>query len=183
MTILLHGDNITASRNKFLELKSSFDGEVLELDPKNPVAPQNSLFADNQLFLIWLDQKVSATQLKSYQSLFPNLQTEEFKLPAVVFAFLDALKPGNQKIFIPLWQKYIASEVPEVAFTMVIRQFRLMLDPGDLAPWQAGKIAAQAKLFNGPAVYKKLLQIDYQIKSGHMPFDLRTALELWLLTL
>lgn len=178
MMILLHGANSLASRQRLLELKA------VEIDSSDPSPQENSLFSQNIVYAIWHDKKMSATQIKELQKKFPDLTIEEFKINPVVFKFLDNLRPGNQSVFMPFWQEFLKQDPPEVAFVMIVRQFRLMLDPRELQPWQIGKIAAQAKLFKSISeIYKKLLEIDYHIKTGQSVVDLRTALELLLLSL
>ena len=187
MTILLHGENSLASRNRLTQLKSSFDGEVVEVtDPSQVV--ETSLFESKRLFVVWQDKKISATQIKELEKKFENLSVEEFKINPVVFKFLDSLQPGTQKTFLPLWQEYLKNDPAEVAFVMLVRQFRLMIDPdnADVQPWQKNKIKSQADLFGQNRliqIYKKLLDIDYQTKTGQSLVDLRTALELLLLTI
>ncbi|MBI4100026.1 hypothetical protein HY440_03395 [Candidatus Microgenomates bacterium] len=185
-TLLLHGDNITASRARLTGLRES--GPVVELAVTDQPPQVTSLFSGESTVVIWSDKKLSATQIKDLEKKFPDLAAEEFKPDPVVFKFLDALKPGNQRVFLPLWQKYIMVEEPEVAFIMVVRQFRLMLNPHDpdLASWQKAKLASQAKSFGQPKleqIYKQLLEIDYQTKSGRTVVDLKTSLELLLLRL
>lgn len=184
MTILLHGDNITASRNRLAELKAA--GEIIELTPTDDSPQVTSLFAKEAQVVIWVDKKLSTTQIKDLEKKFPNLKVEEFKLDPVVFKFLNALAPGRQAVFLPLWQRYLTTEVPEVAFIMLVRQFRLMLNPADpdLLPWQKKSTAAQAKAFGSLGkIYKQLLDIDYQTKTGLAAVDLRTRLDLFLLKL
>src|SRR5574340_817236 len=158
MTILLHGENSVASRNRLNELKETFAGEVVEVDPKNPLLPESSLFSKQILSVIWQDKKASATQIKAWEKDFPGLKVEEFKLDPVVWQFLGNLRPGNQEIFLPLWQKYLQTDPPEIAASMLIRQIRLLLlakiDKGgpddfkNLAPWQKSRLAGQAKSFS-----------------------------------
>lgn len=176
MTILLHGENNLASRNRLRQLNG------VEIVAGQPLPQENSLFSQNTIFIIWQDKKLSATKIKELEKLYPGLIAEEFKVNPVVFRFLDALKPGNQVAFLPLWREYLKNDPPEVAFVMIIRQFRLMLNPADLAPWQAAKIRTQARNFPEISkIYKQLLEIDYRGKTSQM--DLQTSLELFMLGL
>ncbi len=186
MTILLHGENSVASRNRLAELKTQ--QEVIEIGPNDPAPQITTLFAPETQIVIWSEKKLSATQIKTLGESFPDLKVEEFKIDPVVWRFLEALRPGNQPIFMPLWQKYLLTDPPEVAFIMIVRQFRLMLNPNDstLASWMQRKITAQANTFGEArlkAIYKKLLDIDYAFKSGQSVVDFQTSLELFLLTL
>ncbi len=224
MTTLLHGENITASRSRLLEIRSNFNGEVIILNgqstPPQEVAmalTSASLFQDKKLVVIesaldiknlpspdkgspidlilWEDGKLTAAQLNFLKKIFPDLKVEEFTVPPAVFRFLESLRPGEQKVFLPLWQTYIRTEVLEVAATMLTRQFRLLLlvkqkNPGfedlkSLAPWQISRLEQQSAAFTQSKLtlfLKELLEIDYALKSGKRP-DLQTSLELLLLSL
>lgn len=187
MIYFLHGEDTVASRIRLSELKSAKNKEVVEIaDPKDMV--ESSLFADSRQFVLWFDKKLSVAQIKDFESKFGKLSVEEFKVSPIVFKFLDSLAPGNQKNFMPLWQAYLRTQPAEVAFVMLVRQFRLLLnlaDP-DVQPWQKGKLASQAKLF-APSqlktIYQKLLLVDYQNKTGSGIASLSTALELLLLSI
>jgi DNA polymerase III delta subunit len=85
-----------------------------------------------------------------------------------------------------LLAEYAKTEVPEIIFAMIVRQFRLMLNPLDLAPWQLARIKSQASHFSPQKlkqIYKDLLRLDYEQKSGLAPLDLKGSLELFLLAL
>lgn len=126
-----------------------------------------------------------------------NLEIKTFDFEPVVFKFLEALSAHNQKVFLPLFGKYLRATVAEVAFTMIVRQFRfiiLSLDNGkekptdylNLAPWQAAKIRRQAGSFgqeNLTGIYAELLRIDEETKNGQSALPLESRLELLLLTI
>lgn len=182
MTYLLHGEDSVASRNRLKALKA------IEIADSQPMPQNDSLFINDNIYAIWKDHKLSATQIKELEKKYGQLAVEEFKTDPVVFKFLDSLRPGNEKVFMPLWSQYLKNEQPEVAFVMLVRQFRLMLDwqNPDLQPWQKNKIRNQADSFgaeNLKSLYKKLLEIDYQIKSGQSAVDLQTSLELLLVSI
>ncbi|MCL4389850.1 MAG: hypothetical protein M1484_04610 [Patescibacteria group bacterium] len=198
MITVLHGEDITASRKELNRLREEFDGEVL-INPTElaQALEGGSLFAQKKLIIlenpkevpetqsdliIWFDRKLTAAQAAK----FKNAKTLEFKLNQLVFKFVESLRPANQKEMLTLFSQYLDQEVPEIAFSMIVRQFRLMLNPVGLAAWQEGKIKTQAAKF-GPArlksLYKKLLEIDFAVKTGQFPGSLRLALELFLLAL
>lgn len=191
MTILLHGQNDLASRNRLGELKESFKGEVVEITSPSEIT-QNALFANERLFVLWFDKKLSTTQIKSFQNDIPDLKIEEFKTNPVVFRFLESLQPAGQKKFLPLAQEYLKTDPPEVVSTMLARQFRLMLlakldqNSDNLAMWQLSRLKHQAALFSFDQLknsLQKLLEIDFQQKSGQTSASFHTSLDLFLLSL
>lgn len=183
MITLFHGEDITSSRNALPKggvdepLFTSRRVVILE----NPKTLPKSLDVDTDIFL-WFDHKLTPSQLQQY----PGAKITEFKLGQIVFQFLESIRPGNQKIMLPLFEKYCQQELPEITFVMIVRQFRLMLNPAGLPTWQKNRVLAQAKKFSPEKIreiYKKLLAIDYELKSGQSVSDLKGSLELFLLTL
>lgn len=219
MISLIHGENVTMSQARVLELKSSFEGEIISFDAKDltPIGLREnllsqSLFTNKKLIvienpgttktlfddlevpkdfdlLIYEYDKLTPTQVTGFQKKLPGLKVEEFKIDPVVFKFLESLAPKNQKVMMPLWKRYINSEEAEVALVMLARQIRLLLGDDDfekLAPWQKDRITSQAKKFTTEELvefHAKLLEADYNNKTGQTPLDLGTSLELLLLSL
>lgn len=160
---------------------------------ENPTENKN-LFDDLQLssdvdLILYQDDKLTQAQVLSLQKKLLGLKVEEFKIDPVVFKFLESLSPKNQKVMIPLWKEYIKSEQPEIALVMLARQIRLLLGDDDfekLAPWQKQRITDQRKKFTEEELisfHSKLLDADYKTKTGQTLLDLRTSLELLLLSL
>ncbi len=184
MITLYHGEDITASRNAIPKgvVNEPLFGQkrtVLIENPKNP----SQIIDDNDVdTVVWFDHQLTPGQLKS----FTNAKIQEFKLNQVVFKFVESIVPKNQKEMLPLFEKYCEQEIPEIIFSMVIRQFRLMLNPEQLNSWQKDKIISQIKSFPIKSlrqIYHQLLEIDYQQKTGQAPLDLKGSLELFLLKL
>lgn len=175
MTILLHGDDIVRSRQRFREIQvnSSADGPLFSDKPVPEV--------------IWEGKKLSAAQIAKLKKSDPELKVEEFTLPPIVFKFVESIRPGNQKEMLTLWRQYSSREEAEMAMAMICRQVRLLLSPGgDLPPWQMSKLEKQAKYFGTEKLIKmqeELLTIDYRAKTGFTGVSLSSQLELWLLSL
>lgn len=181
MIYLIHGENMVTSRNRVQALNA------VEITDKQDQPQEDSLFSVNN-YVIWKDHKLSVTQINALKKKYPDIIVEEFKLDQTVFKFVDSLSPGNQAQIMPLWKTYLSQEIPEIAFIMIVRQIRLMLDHQgpDIAPWQKKKIEIQANKFGKirlESIYKSLLEIDYLVKTGQIPINLTTSLELVLLTL
>lgn len=133
---------------------------------------------------------------------FKNAKIRLFNLPQTLFQFLDAIKPENDKILIPLFHKTIKYTETEMVFFMLIRQFRLLLGVynsrssadsygGDqideirrLAPWQKNKLEKQAALFEAAHLldlYNKLYAIEAGQKTGTLNSSLVSAIDFFLL--
>lgn len=212
MITILHGENIAVSRKELERVRQEFGGEVLILEGKDLKAEEfvqatqgNSLFGEKKLVIIenYLSGKKKADlDLESPQSdlvfwesktlpkttldLFKNATIKEFKIPAVIFNLLDNLRPGNGKKNIAKLRECLKNEEPDYVFLMLVRQFRLMLSPDSVPPWQAAKIRAQAQSFGQEKlkeIYRQLSDLDFQYKQGLLPSDLGLSLELFLLGL
>lgn len=201
MITLLHGENVTASRKRLSEIKDNFDGEVVYADLNSSLESSSLFFSkrllilenvlgvklpeiDNDNLVFWEGKKLSATQITSFLKKYPKANVEEFKIDPVVFKFVESIGPGNQKVMMPLWKKYMATEEPEIAMTMIVRQIKLMLVNENMAPWQKERLARQASLFGEERLKKmlgELLEIDYKNKSGQSTVGLADLLEVWLL--
>lgn len=176
--IILHGDNQVVSRQALLAAREGkpvleFMGSDLSLDPLVNAVETDSLFGQANTVIIEgiFSQRVSVNKktiveyLESHQNSdiiiweskdvstqlknFKNIQ--KFDLPKYIFNFLD-----NPTI----------SGLHQVLQTMPAEQILASLGT------RAHKRANIKWL-------QKLLTIDYQLKTGNLPYDLTTALELW----
>lgn len=129
-------------------------------------------------------------------SIFNNPIIKSFKIPQVIFLFLDSIKPNNLKNIITLFHKALENTEIELVFFMLQRQFRLLLAISDgksidsideisrLAPWQKSKLEKQARLFKSDkllTIYKKIYQIELAQKTGNLPYSLICAIDFLLL--
>jgi hypothetical protein len=148
MLIILHGDNIVASRAELIRLKEAAkDKEIRDINGKNldeaslrQAVESSSLFGDTlcivieQLFsnlgrkekliklyasiimdaskineiILWEPKELGKTAI----SLFPSTSIKLFKLPAVIFEFLDALRPQNQRNLLTIFDALVKTEPP-----------------------------------------------------------------------
>lgn len=210
MITIIHGEDIVAAQKFKFEILAKFKGrEIIELE--NPsetdikqAIESKSLFGEDKIVLIsgkfeslaplinsseipvyiFSEKKLSQKQL----SLFPKSQVFLFKPKAIIFEFLDSIKPGNQKKILNLF--YNLSDEPELTFYMLIRQFRNLILVKDntwtseITPWQKNKYLSQAQHFTLEQllkIYKDLEKIDLENKTGQSPLDLSKTLEFFLL--
>ena len=173
---LFGNDKIIFIENLFSLTKSKDKEKLIEMVRKNSDA-------DTEVF-IWEEKELSKTQQEGFNKNFHFLP---FKLPAIIFTFLDSLSPGKTKENLQGLHYCLAQEEPEMIFSMLIRQIRLLIlakegeDYLTGAPWQKTKILKQEKLFTSEklkGIYQRLLEIDYQQKTSQLPLSLTSSLDL-----
>jgi DNA polymerase III delta subunit len=115
----------------------------------------------------------------------------EFKIDTFLFKFLDSLRPNNTAYSMSLLKELLKTEEPELVFFMMVRLFHSLIiatapNASELlltSPWQKTKYLSQAKLFGEDKlidIHKKLLEIDYEQKTGKNVFELSSRLELFV---
>jgi len=137
------------------------------------------------LIIDWEEKEVSKT---AAAKLGKDAILKNFKLPALIFKFLDELSPSNINQNLQSFHQIILSSDAGFVFSMIIRQFRLMIlaiDGQDesLPIWQKSKLKNQANFFGKEKLllfYKKLLEIDFRQKTSSSPFDLSGELDLFI---
>lgn len=160
--------------NLFSLPKSSLKEKLFSLLKKN---------CDMDVF-IWEGKNLTKTQ----QGEFPKgFLFHQYKIPAMIFRFLDDLKPGNSKKNLENFHQCLLSDDPEMIFQMIIRQVRLLTLAKDGekylpgASWQKAKIFSQSRQFSKELlkdIYHRLLEIDFQQKTSQTPFNLASSLDL-----
>lgn len=225
MIYLYHGDDFALSRDNFNKEKDKtsiiVDAADLDLNILNQLMSSSSLFSEhkkifidnlfskkasknyNQLLefinkadhldiFIWADKELSKSQTND----FPKFSDRGFKIPQNIFSFVDNILPNSPSNVVN-FHSALSHSAPEFIFTMILRQFRLMLalfsDSGKnidevkrLRDWQTGKLKRQGQLFGESKikeVYKKLYIIDKSQKTGSGKLNLVQAIDMLLLEL
>jgi DNA polymerase III delta subunit len=110
--------------------------------------------------------------------------------PVLIFQFLDNVKPGNFPALSSMYAALLRNEAPELIHSMLIRRLRQLImvkgsvTPEGLQPWQTSRLTSQASSFSMEqlvGLYKRLIGIEYAIKSGGSAFDFSKNLELFLI--
>lgn len=139
----------------------------------------------NCFLVLWENKNFT----KGDQLKYPSFVFKNFKLPQVLFTFLDSLSPKKINDNLRLFREAITSTDPNYLFLMLIRQIRLLILASDkndllkLAPWQKAKLQKQAKFFSLDElmeINRRLLQIDFEQKTSGTPFLLEQQLEILL---
>lgn len=229
MITVIHGDDIVSSREYLIELKTAsensvtLDGKGLTLNDLVHTLKSNSLFSNeknifiegffskktkelegaidlinnnsNLNIVLWDENELSKSQL----SAFSKAAIKLFKIPQSLFLFLDSIKPGNPQN-VTLFHSALKNSDENFIFSMIIRQFRLLLSLRDsqpkagqplaeidelkrLSPWQKEKLQRQSKMFSFEQlrkIYQKLYKTDLNIKTGVYP-NLTNAIDFLLL--
>jgi len=140
----------------------------------------------NTDLILWEGKQIDGRVLTP----FKNAKIQLFKTPAIIFKFLESIRPANQKITLSLLEDCAKTEPIELIFYMIVRQIRLLLLVKDLgkkgvhlAPWQYYQLTKQADYFTMEKlkkIYRDLLKVDFKQKTGQLPFDLGKVIELLL---
>lgn len=215
MITILHGENQAASRQELERIKAEAGGEIIVLDGKVmtetdfvQATQAESLFKTPRIIIVenyflaskntklslkgiscdlifWEEKKISEKIIKEIEKT-ADFRERQFKEETAVFRLMDSLFLGNGQKCVPVFRQCLKTGEPQYLFLMLVRQFRLMLNPIGLPPWQKEKVSRQAKSFGQgrlACLYRELLEIDFQNKSGRSPLDLSAALELFLISL
>ena len=139
--------------------------------------------------IIWEGKEVSQSKISQFKA-----QARFFKLPPIIFKFLDAFLPGNSRQSLIWLKQAVGQSSAENVFYMLARQIRYLIIAhqmdrkglSGLHPFQQQKIASQAKKFELSqllTLHRKLLYIDWQQKTGQAPMDLAGQLDLLVASL
>lgn len=142
-----------------------------------------------QNLIIWEGKKIDGRTLTSFKG-----QVLRFDLDPVIFRFLDSLSPGNTKNSLILLHQCLAQDSPEIIFFMLAKQIRFLILAADLGKkglaqmenWRAEKLIRQARYFTLiklMKIYRQLLKIEVQQKTGRTPFTLSSQLDLLIASL
>ena len=212
MITIIHGEDIiSAQKYKSDLIVKNIEKEVIELiNPAESEVLQaiesKSLFGEDKIVMIFkilklenIAKALSRSEINVYLffeknltpkqlSTVPKAQVILFKPKAVIFDFLDSIKPNNTKNILTAFFKL--TDESELIFYMLIRQFRnlILVKEGswtkEISPWQKSKLSSQAQYYSLQKlleIYKYLEKIDFENKTGQSPLELSKSLELFLL--
>lgn len=105
----------------------------------------------------------------------PNSQIETFKIPAIIFNFLDSFYPGNCQKALSLLHQALKNSSPEIIFFLLARQIKEIIylrNNPDLVTSSSWKLAKLKQIFsfykNGkiPEIINELSRIDVIVKTS-----------------
>ncbi|MCL4360684.1 hypothetical protein M1555_05545 [Patescibacteria group bacterium] len=142
--------------------------------------------ADESVFL-WEAKELSAGLVRLLGS---GVRVSLFKLPVLLFSFLDGIRQGGVKESVASLEKLLGHTPAELVFVMLVRRVRDLLllrdgkKPSALQSWQIARLTRQADSFTMEklvAMYQNLYEIDRSVKSGTTPFTSRELIEQFLI--
>lgn len=217
--IILHGDYLSASYarlSRFIEVAKRRGWQPTFLDSPENISEKLSsvsLFGQPPFFVIKGINKWPLSTLKKTKkvlekgegtvvihhddflgkgildSLPKGAKLEEFKLPRLIFDFLDSFYPGNSKKALTLLHEVLKREPPEFVFALLGRHVRdLYWAKTDsslpVAAWRVKKLKNQAGKFTEESledIIKSLSETDIKVKTSQA--EITSSLDLLILTL
>ena len=189
--------------SKFVETAKSRSWEVSYLDDKTQHIQEQlsspSLFGAERFFVVrdvtrlgkkeleWINKNIanlsgnliiyhegyiSQTILKGLPK---DINVEEFKLPVILWNFLDNIYPGNSEKCIKQFHQIIEKQAPEFIFTLIAKLFRdlywIKTDEKSMPypPWRISKLNVQSEKFKVSSlkeIINKLAEIDIKVKTS-----------------
>lgn len=205
-----------ARLKKFIDVARSRSWEVAYMDESDQgleeILSSPSLFGNERFFILknvkrlgkkesaWLNKKytrlsgnlivynegtLNASALKSFPK---ETKIEEFKLPVLLWNFLDNLIPGRGDFSVKTLHKILEKSPVEFVFSIIARHLKdLYWMKADAASagfpfWKINKLRSQAAKFSEndlKTLIDKLSEIDYRVKTSKT--DLASELDLLLL--
>lgn len=201
---------------RFVEVAKKRNWEIVYMDDSLQTIEENlsanSLFGGERFFIIknikkfgkkeisWINKKhadlsgnliihndgiIPATLLKNLPK---ESKIEEFKLPILLWNFLDGLYPGNSNHEVQTLHK-IAERLPvEFVFSLIAKHFRDLYwiktdaESTDFPFWKINKLKSQASKFSDEqlkGLISLLSEIDVKVKTSKA--DLLSELDLFLI--
>ncbi len=134
-------------------------------------------------FIFWESKTVTSSHLKGLK----KFVIQEFKIPTVIFNFLNSLAPGNTKTMLMTLEESLRKDAAELLLVMIARHVKNLIwvkfEPESMImqDWQKQKLSTQAKKFTKEQLYllhTKLLVLDRGAKTSQLPENLKASLEL-----
>ena len=173
--IIIHGENQIASRQHFLDLRTQnpgdiFDGDSLTLVDLKTLLTSNSLFGEAQN--IYIENLYSRRPSNEKKAIIEYLESKN-PINLVIWEHKAVITKSQNKNF----------EMPKYLFAFwnkpSIQNFHLALQVAAVEQIFAGLITGAHKRHDVETL-KYFLEIDYKQKTSVSPYDLKAALEIWL---
>lgn len=202
---------------KYIDTAKKRSWEIAYIDSESnrsisEVISSNSLFSTERFFIVkdikifknddfaWINKKrdalrgnliiysntvISQTFLKKFEKIE---KVEEFKLPFLIYKFLDSFYPKNSKNCFMLFQELLEHEPVEFVFSFLARHIKDLYwvnlkNTPNYPTWRISKLKTQSSKF-GHGELKKILNkfslIDYKNKIGEA--NLKDELDLIIAT-
>ncbi|MBI5619384.1 hypothetical protein HY950_00295 [Candidatus Gottesmanbacteria bacterium] len=139
--------------------------------------------AESATIILWEEKEMSPSMIRHLGS---HVEVNLFKIPAVIFSFLDAIRPSNTIQLLSLYGKTLEHSPAELIFTLLARRLRTLvqlsggLTPTGMAPWQLTRLTKQARFFTMEQIFtmeKQLLACEFAVKTGSSALTLSQHIE------
>ena len=140
--------------------------------------------------IFWENKEIDRVKIKALPK---NTGIYKYEYDASLFKFLDSLGLQSKIQILKQFHTLLKNNDSQLIFSMLIRQFRFMLSVIDektntagIPDWQYYKFKKQSSYFSPEKLnklYRQLLGIDYNIKSGGTPESLEELLDIFLVNL
>ena len=175
--VSLFGQNrLVITENLFVRQKSKEKDLIIKYLAKNAKS--------FPAMILWERKLIGAVELKKISPFFEN---RVFKIPVAVFRFIDSFYPGAKLTLLNLLKSFDADSL-NFCFNLLVYRTSQLIVIKDLGPaevklpgWQKQKVLAQAEKFSLKKLiklYKTMLKMDKDIKTGNSLMDLKWHLDL-----
>lgn len=132
--------------------------------------------------ICWEPKELSKEVLSCFQS---KITSHVFSIPKSIFTFLDTFT-------IRMFDEVVQTNAPELVWSMMITRMRQLIQiqsgvtPAKLQSWQVSRLTNQARSFTMEKLlkmYKKMLNMEYSLKSGTSPFTFADMIKQWIIEL
>lgn len=145
-------------------------------------------YSGDKNILLWDKREITKPNLAKLANL---AKISLSKAPTALFTLIESLVPGNAAKALALLHEVVEGTEDIIVHTMLARQvsYLIMMKSATspkFAPWQMGKLRAQAALWDEKALehfLSELLKIDFAIKTGTSKLSYSDHLDLLLTTL
>ncbi|KUK82927.1 MAG: hypothetical protein XD98_0472 [Microgenomates bacterium 39_6] len=165
------------------------DFQKFSLSQQKKIAQIINQSSSEKKIIIWANKNLPAKIL----NLFPKKQDQLFKPDKTIFSFLDSLSPDNKKKSLYLLNQTLKKEAVGLVFYLLVDRIEdLIIAKSDYrkelkkAPWQKKRLIRQAENFSQnqlEKMLKGLILLDYQQKTGQIPYSFEFGLELLIANL
>lgn len=162
-------------------------GRTVKTQLKNILTYLNQ-FQKNSQILLWENKEVKKSSLGTISA---NWQVQLYNFPKLLFKFLEEIYPDNFSKNLSLLKELRKIYTAEFLFLMISRQIKYLILASDNAlsgmpSWMRYKYVKQAKYFSKERLlklYKRLLIMDINQKTGSASYEIAKELDLLLVTL
>ena len=138
--------------------------------------------------IFWEKKEITKAQIKNLGN---DLNQKLFKIPTVIFKFLDSVYPGNLQSSLSLHHQCLKVNEEGFIFIMLSRHLSELFiaksgDTSKLIPFKRSGLISQANRFTKSQLlnfHTQLLSIDQKVKTGKTQLSYSCQLDLLLTTL